>query len=110
MNELKLQVFNLKKDVVELEKNVDEFDQKVYEIIIFILNILLDLVFVGKDENDNQVINIYDNLGRKLVLNVLLYYEIGNKLDIFDFERVVKLLGLRFVIFKGVGVKLVCVL
>ncbi|MCE6114939.1 serine--tRNA ligase [Mycoplasmopsis agalactiae] len=106
MNELKLQASNLKKDVVELEKNADEFDQKAYEIIISIPNISLDSVPVGKDENDNQVINTHDNLGRKLVSNVLPHYEIGNKLEIFDFERAVKLSGSRFVIFKGAGAKL----
>ncbi|AEI89771.1 serine--tRNA ligase [Mycoplasmopsis bovis] len=106
MQELKDKASQLKKEVVDLEKVADDFDKNAYEILIRVPNISLDSVPVGKDENDNHVIQTHDNLGRKLVSNVLPHYEIGKKLDIFDFERAVKLSGSRFVIFKKDGAKL----
>ncbi len=59
MQELKDKASQLKKEVVDLEKVADDFDKNAYEILIRVPNISLDSVPVGKDENDNHVIQTH---------------------------------------------------
>ncbi|WP_029513749.1 serine--tRNA ligase [Mycoplasmopsis primatum] len=106
MNAMKEHALILKQEVQKLEKQSENYEKSANKIIETIPNLPLETIPVGKSDNDNQVIRTHDNLGRGLVANIKPHYEIGKTLDLFEFERAVKLSGSRFVIFKGMAAKL----
>ena len=97
----------IKEEIKNLENIVNEFQSKLDEILPIIPNIPLDIVPIGKDEDENVEILKKENLGRGLVKNVKPHYEIAVEKDIVDFERGAKLSGTRFAIFKNAGAKLI---
>ncbi|MGZ9762632.1 serine--tRNA ligase [Mycoplasma sp. 394] len=104
----------IKKEIQKIKQHQSLLDEQSNELIAKITNMLLQIpnlptndVPVGRDENDNVVIEKFENLGRGLVSDVLPHYEIAKNLDIIDIERAVKLSGSRYVIYKNQGAKLV---
>ena len=75
------------------------FKKKINEIINFIPNIALEDVPIGKDEKSNQEIK---KVGKIPNLNFLpkSHHELGNKLNMMDFETATKVSGARFVFLK----------
>ncbi|QGZ97394.1 serine--tRNA ligase [Mycoplasma sp. NEAQ87857] len=104
---LKDQIATIKQELETLTTQTNEINSKINELILQIPNEPLDEVPVGKDEDENIVINTYADLGRKLVKDVLPHYEIAKQLDIIDFDRATKLSGSRYVIYKNKGSQLV---
>ncbi|CAM9119845.1 serine--tRNA ligase [Mycoplasma marinum] len=101
------EVTSIKESIDKLEEKTREVNEKVNKIILAIPNIPADITPIGKDEEDNEIINEYPNLGRGHVTNVKPHYEIAEELDLVDFERAVKISGTRFVAYKGLGARLV---
>ena len=100
----------IKKIEKEIEKIGDEekdVNVKIEKMLLYIPNLPSDNTPVGNDENDNVVIKEYDSLGKGKITNVIPHYEIGQKLDIVDFKRSVKLSGSRYWSYKALGAKLV---
>jgi seryl-tRNA synthetase len=60
---------------------------------------------LGKDENDNVELRKV-NKPKKFTFPVKSHYELGEALNILDFDRAVKLAGSRQTIFKGDGARL----
>ncbi|WBP84013.1 serine--tRNA ligase [Mycoplasmopsis edwardii] len=107
IQEIKAQIEVIKKEEQELNKSAEDLNNVINEYLLSIPNLPLETVPVGKDENDNVVLETKDKIGRGLVKGVLPHYEIAKKLDIIDIERAVKLSGSRYVIYKNAGSKLV---
>lgn len=107
LNELKTQINLIKQQESNLTKESNELNQEIEALLSHIPNLPLESVPIGKDENDNLILEINPNLGRGLVKGVLPHYEIAKQLDIIDIERAVKLSGSRYVIYKNQGAKLV---
>ncbi|WP_036452480.1 serine--tRNA ligase [Mycoplasma buteonis] len=105
--EIKKEIETVKQSSNLLSEEVEKINSEMNTLLLQIPNLPLDSVPVGLDENENQVIREYPNLGRGLVTNVLPHYEVAKKLDIIDIERAVKLSGSRYVIYKNSGSKLV---
>lgn len=104
---LKKELETLKNNIETLNIEVENIKKELEEKLLFIPNLPLDNVPIGKSEEDNIVIKTYDKLGRGLVASLKPHYEIGVDLDILDFTRAVKMSGSRFAIFKKDGAKLV---
>lgn len=100
-------VAKVKEEILAINDKEISVNHKIKELLLIIPNVPNKNTPVGKDENDNVVINEYANLGRGKVTNVKPHYEIAKDLDIVDFERAVKLSGTRFWAYKGLGAKLV---
>ncbi len=60
---------------------------------------------LGKDESDNTVVRTWGE-PREFSFKPLPHWELGEKLDIIDFKRGVKLSGSRFYVLKGMGARL----
>ncbi|QJG67228.1 serine--tRNA ligase [Mycoplasma phocoenae] len=101
------EVANVKEEIESKIILLNDLNKKVDTLALQIPNIPDASVPVGKDEDDNVVINEYPNLGRGLVKGVKAHYDIAKDLDIIDFERSVKLAESRFVLYKKDGAKLV---
>ncbi len=68
-------------------------------------NILHDSVPDGRDSEDNVVVRAWGT-PRAFDFEPKTHYELGEALDILDFERAAKLSGSRFAVLKGKGARL----
>lgn len=88
--------------IERIETDLKEIEEKLREFIINIPNLVHDSVPVGKDESDNRVVRVVGE-PREFKFEPKPHWEIGERLDIIDFERGAKLSGSRFVVMKGWG-------
>ncbi|AET65774.1 seryl-tRNA synthetase [Desulfosporosinus orientis DSM 765] len=90
------------KDLEETTANiVREMEKVLYEIP----NIPHESVPIGTDENDNIEVRTW-GIPRVFDFEPKAHFELGEKLDIFDFVRAAKVTGARFTFYKGLGAKL----
>ncbi len=87
------------------DKELKALEEGLKNILLTIPNIPADDVPVGKDDADNPVIRTWGE-PPKFAFTPKAHWEIGEKLDILDFERGVKVSGARYVFYKGLGARL----
>ncbi|MGY5139130.1 serine--tRNA ligase [Mycoplasmopsis gallinarum] len=107
LEKTKNEVKEIKNKFLELEKQSNEYEKRVNFILDRLPNLPLDDVPYGKDENDNKVLKVHDQIGRGLVSGVKPHYKLALELDLIDIERAVKLSGSRFVMYKKTGAQLI---
>jgi len=102
----------IKKNVSEMNNQIDSLDEKLRTVVTelsdtlaYIPNLPQEDVVIGKDENDNKEIRRWNDEGKKE--QKIPHWEIAAKLDLVDFELGPKLSGSRFVVYTGIGAKLV---
>jgi len=83
----------------DLNKNQKIVKDKLDKILSTIPNVPLKDVPIGKDENDNKEIVKVGNI-KEFSFNPKSHYEIGEKLNMLDFELATKTTGSRFVFVK----------
>lgn len=88
-----------------LEKQVNSIEENLQDIVMGIPNLYDDAVPIGKDETDNVEVKRWGTIP-DFDFEPLPHWDIGEKLDIFDFERAAKVSGARFALLKGLGSKL----
>ncbi|MEJ5284359.1 MAG: serine--tRNA ligase [Brevinematia bacterium] len=84
----------------EIEKSEKEVEEKLYSTALLIPNIPMDDVPDGSDESYNVEIKRWGE-PRKFDFKPLTHYEIGEKLNILDFERGAKIAGSGFTLYNG---------
>ena len=91
--------------IKELEAQVRTTEGELESLLLTVPNIPDDDVPLGKDESENVVIR---TVGEQPSFNFepLPHWEIGERLDIIDLQRGVKLSGSRFYVLKGRGAQL----
>ncbi|MEW6161728.1 MAG: serine--tRNA ligase [Nitrospirota bacterium] len=87
------------------EKRLRELEEGSVEELLLIPNIPHESVPVGKDETENVEIRRWDE-PRQFDFEPMNHWDIGEMLEIIDFERASKIAGARFAIMKGLGAKL----
>jgi len=95
----------LREKIKALEDTVKNLDEQVGALLLHVPNIPQASVPVGKSEEDNATVRAWGE-PKSFPFNPLPHWELGEKLDIIDFERGVKISGTRFYILKGQGAKL----
>jgi len=93
------------KKIKDLDSQVREIQDSLHAELLAIPNIPDESVPEGKSEEDNVDVRKWGDI-RKFEFNPESHQELGEKLEIIDFERGTKLTGSGFVIFKGAGAKL----
>ncbi len=99
------QMKEVSRRIKELDKTVSLLEAEIREMLISIPNIPHESVPVGEDENDNVEVRRWGELP-KFDFEPKPHWEVGEKLDILDFERGVKLAESRFTVLKGLGARL----
>ncbi len=99
------QMKEVSRRIKELDKTVSSLEAEIREMLISIPNIPHESVPVGEDENDNVEVRRWGELP-KFDFEPKPHWEVGEKLDILDFERGVKLAESRFTVLKGLGARL----
>ena len=90
----------MSKKIEELEKSELKIKKEINLILGSLPNIALDEVPVGKDEKSNKEIKKIGEI-TKLDFKPLSHYEIGEKLNLMDFDIASKTSGARFVFLKS---------
>ncbi len=88
-----------------LDEQLREVDSAIRDFLLNIPNIPHESVPVGKDEEDNVEVRRWGQ-PREFDFEPLNHWDIGESLDIIDFERASKIAGARFSLMKGLGAKL----
>jgi len=88
--------------IKELDVQIKEVEEETAKILLEIPNIPHESVPLGEDEKDNIEIRKWGK-PRKFDFIPLPHWDIGEALNILDFERGVKLASARFTVLKGMG-------
>ena len=96
---------DLAETVKALMAEADELRGQLDELLMRVPNVFHESVPVGESSNDNQVLREW---GSKPAFDFQPrpHYEIGEALDIMDFERAARVAGSRFAFLKGAGARL----
>ncbi|KJS01952.1 MAG: seryl-tRNA synthetase [Desulfobulbaceae bacterium BRH_c16a] len=91
--------------IKELDGELAKIEESLQKIVMTIPNLCHDSVPIGKDDADNLEIRTW---GEKptFAFTPKPHWEIGEQLDIIDFDRAAKLSGARFALLKGFAAKL----
>jgi seryl-tRNA synthetase len=87
------------------EAELRELESAARDELLLIPNIPHESVPVGKDENENVELRSWGKIP-EFSFEPKDHWDIGEELDILDFERASKIAGARFVIYKGGGARL----
>ena len=98
-------VAHIGEEIAELDKKVAELDKDINFTLLSTPNLLHESVPIGRDERDNPEIKRFME-PTKFNFTPKPHYELGEKLDILDFDRAAKITGSRFVVYKGLGARL----
>jgi seryl-tRNA synthetase len=91
--------------IKELDEKIKILEEKINDFLLNIPNIPHETVPVGKDETENVEIRRW-GVPRLFDFEPLNHWDIGEMLEIIDFERASKITGARFSLTKGFGAKL----
>jgi len=91
--------------IKELDIRIKEVEEEITKILLEIPNIPHESVPVGEDEKENLEIRRWGE-PRKFDFTPLSHWDIGEALDILDFERGAKIASARFTVLKGMGARL----
>lgn len=99
------QVDQLKIKVKELEAQALIADEKVQNLLLVLPNKPHASVPAGKSEHDNKVVKTVGEI-RKMDFKPKEHFDLGEKLNIIDFERAGKTTGARFTFLKGAAAQM----
>lgn len=91
--------------IKEMEIVLEEKETALSAIILSVPNIPHPGVPIGKDSRDNPVAKRWGDI-RQFDFEPRSHWDIGEELDILDFERGAKISGARFTLYKGLGAQL----
>ena len=93
------------KEIAEFDAKISELEKEINYTLLITPNLLHESVPIGVDERDNPEIRRFME-PTKFDFEPKAHYELGEKLDILDFNRAAKITGSRFVVYKGLGARL----
>lgn len=91
--------------IKNLDAQLAEVDQELNDIVVTLPNMPHADVPVGADEDDNVEVRRWGT-PRKFDFDVKPHWDLGEDLDILDWERGAKVTGSRFLFYKGLGARL----
>lgn len=101
MDEMK----KLSDSIKELDAEVSEVEAKLSDALLNIPNTPHPDVQEGLDDSDNVELRKWGE-PREFDFEQKAHWDIGEDLDILDFERAAKIAGTRFTVYKGLGARL----
>ncbi len=102
---LVLEMRQVSDEIKNLDEEIRVLDQQLQRVLLAIPNIPDDSVPEGIDESDNIELRRWGE-PRQFDFDPKPHWDIGETLDILDFERGGKVTGARFTFYKGAGAAL----
>lgn len=103
--EIILEMRKIAVQIKELEEEIRQLEEKIQAILLIIPNMPHETVPIGESAEDNEVLR-YWGKPRNFDFKPKSHWDLGEALDILDFERGSKVAGTRFVFYKGIGAQL----
>lgn len=103
--ELIARMKEVSRKIKEMDEQVNDVEIKLQDILLTIPNIPDDSVPVGKDDKDNVEVRRFGEPAT-FDFEPKAHWDLGEDLDILDFNRAGKITGSRFTVYKGAGAKL----
>ena len=100
-----LEMRQVSNEIKDLDDEIRDMDGELANILLGIPNIPHESVPVGHDEADNIEIRRWGK-PKEFEFKPIAHWELGERLDIIDFERGGKVTGARFSFYKGTGAAL----
>lgn len=91
--------------IKSLDESVTAADQAIREWLLWTPNLPNEEIPVGVDDTENVEIKKFMT-PTTFDFPIKGHYDLGEKLDILDFNRAGKITGSRFVVYKGLGARL----
>jgi len=91
--------------IKQMDDDLRDISDKLSAILMTIPNLPHESTPVGTSEDDNVEIRRWGT-PREFSFEAKAHWDIGEDLDILDFERAGKLTGARFALYKGAGARL----
>jgi seryl-tRNA synthetase len=91
--------------IKDLEQESAGVEEQLKALLMTIPNLPHESVPVGGGEEDNPVVSTWGEPA-KFNFEPLNHWDIGESLDIIDFERAARMTGARFAVLKGLGARL----
>ena len=104
-DELKAVSTGLGTEITALEDELRPLEEGLREAVLGLPNPPHDSVPVGTGEGDNTVARVWGD-PPSFSFEPRAHWEIGENLDIIDFDRAAKIAGARFALYKGAGARL----
>lgn len=101
MEELK----QLSETIKTLDKEVADVEENLKNALLNVPNTPYKDVQEGEDDSDNVEIRKWGE-PREFDFEQKAHWDIGEELDILDFQRAAKISGARFTVYKGLGARL----
>ncbi len=95
----------LRVKIRELEDTVKTIEEKLTDALLQMPNIPAPDVPIGKDDSDNPIVRTWGE-PKSFPFEPKPHWDIGESLNIIDFDRGVKLSGTRFYVLRGMGARL----
>lgn len=95
----------LSKRIKELDAEVSEVEEELHKALLNVPNTPNPEVQTGEDDSDNEELRKFGE-PREFDFEAKAHWDIGEDLDILDFERASKISGARFTVYKGLGARL----
>ncbi len=103
--ELMAELKKLSDDIKALDVQVSETEAALKDALLNVPNTPYKDVQPGKDDSDNEELRRWGT-PREEGFEMKAHWDIGEDLDILDFERAAKIAGTRFTVYKGLGARL----
>ncbi|HBX22932.1 MAG TPA: serine--tRNA ligase [Desulfotomaculum sp.] len=103
--ELVLEMRDVSAAIKDMDDELRRLEQEIQQTLLGIPNIPDDDVPAGHNENDNVELRRWGE-PPQFTFEPQAHWDIGEALDIFDFERGSKVTGARFTFYKGLGAAL----
>ncbi|AEE90449.1 seryl-tRNA synthetase [Tepidanaerobacter acetatoxydans Re1] len=104
-DELIARMKEVSQQIKEMDEKINEVENSLEEILLTIPNIPDDSVPIGESDADNVEVRRWGE-PTKFDFEPKPHWDIGEDLDILDFERARKITGSRFTVYKGAGARL----
>ena len=104
-SELIAEMQNVSSRIKELDQKIAEVEEQLENVLLTIPNIPHQSVPVGSDEEDNKELRTWGE-PPEFDFDFKPHWEIGEDLDILDFEKGAKVTGSRFTFLKGAAARL----
>jgi seryl-tRNA synthetase len=95
----------LSDDIKEMDAKLSNIEEELKLALLNVPNTPYKEVQVGKDDTENVELRKYMEPTR-FDFEPKAHWDIGEKLEILDFERAAKISGARFTVYKGLGARL----
>lgn len=99
------QMRRVSQQIKDLDEDIRQVDERLHRMLLRIPNIPQAAVPFGRDERDNPEVGRWSE-PRPFDFQARPHWEVGEGLDIVDFQRGGKVSGARFSFMKGAGARL----